>query len=154
MKNLWLVKKIFFPPSFPNFSHSTCRDGLLLFSHQVVSDSLWPQGPHSMPGFPVLHCLLELAQLWGIVEREWKSLWGFTVFIANTILALKITTWILPWLVSEEKHWKYKQMYVNSLFFKTESAYCHLFLERNLVLGLCFLNLDLKDNFKLLVTLS
>ena len=35
---------------------------LLLFSHSVVSDSLQPHGQHSMPGFPVLHHLLELAQ--------------------------------------------------------------------------------------------
>ena len=45
-------------------------------------------------------------------------------------------------------------MCVNSLFFKIESTYCHLFLECDLVLRLCFLNLDLKDNFKLLAALS
>ena len=30
--------------------------------HLVMSDSLWPHGPYSMPGFPVLHCLLEFPQ--------------------------------------------------------------------------------------------
>ena len=34
---------------------------LLLFSRSVVSDSLWAHGLQ-MPGFPVLHCLLEFAQ--------------------------------------------------------------------------------------------
>ena len=34
---------------------------LLLFSHSVMFSSLWPHG-HSMPSFPVLHHLLELAQ--------------------------------------------------------------------------------------------
>ena len=36
----------------------------LLFSHLVVSNSLWPHGLQhaSMPGFPVFHHLLELAQ--------------------------------------------------------------------------------------------
>ena len=34
---------------------------LLLFSHSALSDSLWPIDC-SMPGFPVVHHLLELAQ--------------------------------------------------------------------------------------------
>ena len=34
----------------------------LLFDRQVVSDSLWPP-PCSTPGFPVLQCLLEFAQI-------------------------------------------------------------------------------------------
>ena len=33
----------------------------LLFSHSVMSDSLWPHALQQ-PGFPGLHCLLELAQ--------------------------------------------------------------------------------------------
>ena len=32
------------------------------FSHSVVSNSLWPHGLHSMPGFPVYYQLPELAQ--------------------------------------------------------------------------------------------
>ena len=35
---------------------------LLLFSHSLVSDSLWPHGLHSMPGYPVLHNLPEFVQ--------------------------------------------------------------------------------------------
>ena len=34
----------------------------MLFSHLVMSDSLWPHGPYSTPGFPVLHYLLEFPQ--------------------------------------------------------------------------------------------
>ena len=37
--------------------------GLLLFSHSVVSMSLWPHGLQT-PGFPVLHYLLEFAQIY------------------------------------------------------------------------------------------
>ena len=35
---------------------------LLLFSRWVMSDSLWPHGLHSTPGFPVLHYLPGFAQ--------------------------------------------------------------------------------------------
>ena len=39
---------------------------LLLFSHSVVSYSLWLHGLHSMPSFPVLHHLPDLAQIMSI----------------------------------------------------------------------------------------
>ena len=32
------------------------------FSYSVISDSLWPHGLYSTPGFPVHHQILELAQ--------------------------------------------------------------------------------------------
>ena len=42
---------------------SLCQAWLSVqFSRSVVSNSLWPHGLHSMPGFPVHHHLLELAQ--------------------------------------------------------------------------------------------
>ena len=45
-----------------NYVNSTFTVGpldvVLLFSHSVVSNSLWP---HSMPGFPVLHNFLKFA---------------------------------------------------------------------------------------------
>ena len=40
------------------------REFSLLFSCQVVSDSAIPWTPGSMLGFPVLHCLLEFAQIY------------------------------------------------------------------------------------------
>ena len=47
-------------PYVSNSAHGT--SGWLLFSHSVVSDSLWPHGLHTTPGFLVLHYLLEFAQ--------------------------------------------------------------------------------------------
>ena len=45
---------------FSRSPQHTQHSGLLLFSHSVVSDSLWPHG--LQPGFPVLHYFPELAQ--------------------------------------------------------------------------------------------
>ena len=50
------IKKEFCPWQYVAF------DLLLLFSHQVMVNSLWPHG-YSTPGFPVLHYLPEFAQI-------------------------------------------------------------------------------------------
>ena len=96
MKNLWLVKKIFLLTSFANFPPCIHRDHvLLLFSHSVVSDSLRPHGPqHARLPHPSLSP--GTCSTLGQCGEGITSLWGFTVFTANIILALKITTWILP----------------------------------------------------------
>ena len=48
-------------PEMETWSTFPQNNSHLLFSHSVVSDSLWPMD-YSTPGFPVLHLLLELAQ--------------------------------------------------------------------------------------------
>ena len=46
----------------PALTHRAATLWSLLFSCSVMSDSLWPRGLCSRPGFPVLHCLLGFAQ--------------------------------------------------------------------------------------------
>ena len=44
------------------YEHLAHQFSSVQFSHSVVSDSLLPHGPHSMPGLPVHHQLPEFTQ--------------------------------------------------------------------------------------------
>ena len=75
---------------------------LLLFSHWVMSNSLWPQGLYSVPGFPVLYYLPELLKIMSI-ELVCHPTISSSVTCSSSSLSLSQHQGLFQWVNSS--HW-------------------------------------------------